>query len=139
MSKVSEEQLFYLMSRGLTEDEAMAMVVRVRRTYRQGVADGVRAGAQPADRIADGRRGRLMGLLTVNKGEQFTSFRRRRLRGSRRSRRDLAVHPLKRLRGLHDGTATPTRPAKIAVSGQPGVTVETVQRDDERLGRRCPS
>ncbi|MDT7686372.1 MAG: Fe-S cluster assembly protein SufB [Pseudonocardiales bacterium] len=28
VSKVSEEQLFYLMSRGLTEDEAMAMVVR---------------------------------------------------------------------------------------------------------------
>jgi Fe-S cluster assembly protein SufB len=28
VSKVSENQLFYLMSRGLTEDEAMAMVVR---------------------------------------------------------------------------------------------------------------
>jgi Fe-S cluster assembly protein SufB len=28
VSKVSEEQLFYLMSRGLTEDEAMAMIVR---------------------------------------------------------------------------------------------------------------
>ena len=28
VSKVSEDQLFYLMSRGLSEDEAMAMVVR---------------------------------------------------------------------------------------------------------------
>jgi Fe-S cluster assembly protein SufB len=28
VSKVSENQLFYLMSRGLTEEEAMAMVVR---------------------------------------------------------------------------------------------------------------
>jgi Fe-S cluster assembly protein SufB len=28
VSKVSENQLFYLMSRGITEDEAMAMVVR---------------------------------------------------------------------------------------------------------------
>jgi Fe-S cluster assembly scaffold protein SufB len=28
VSKVSDEQLFYLMSRGLTEDEAMAMIVR---------------------------------------------------------------------------------------------------------------
>ena len=27
-SKISEDQLFYLMSRGLTEDEAMAMIVR---------------------------------------------------------------------------------------------------------------
>ena len=28
VSRVSEEQLFYLMSRGLSEDEAMAMIVR---------------------------------------------------------------------------------------------------------------
>jgi Fe-S cluster assembly protein SufB len=28
VSKVSEEQLFYLMTRGLSEDEAMAMIVR---------------------------------------------------------------------------------------------------------------
>ena len=28
VSKVSEDQLFYLMSRGLSEDEAMAMIVR---------------------------------------------------------------------------------------------------------------
>ncbi|MCH2789613.1 SufD family Fe-S cluster assembly protein, partial [Listeria monocytogenes] len=27
-SKVSEDQLFYLMQRGLTEEEAMAMIVR---------------------------------------------------------------------------------------------------------------
>ena len=28
VSKVSQDQLFYLMSRGLAEDEAMAMIVR---------------------------------------------------------------------------------------------------------------
>ncbi len=28
VSKISEDQLFYLMSRGMTEDEAMAMIVR---------------------------------------------------------------------------------------------------------------
>ena len=28
VSKVSEDQLFYLMCRGMTEDEAMAMIVR---------------------------------------------------------------------------------------------------------------
>jgi Fe-S cluster assembly protein SufB len=28
VSKVGEEQLFYLMSRGMSEDEAMAMIVR---------------------------------------------------------------------------------------------------------------
>ena len=28
VSRVSDDQLFYLMSRGMTEDEAMAMIVR---------------------------------------------------------------------------------------------------------------
>jgi Fe-S cluster assembly protein SufB len=28
VSKISDDQLFYLMSRGLDEDEAMAMIVR---------------------------------------------------------------------------------------------------------------
>ena len=60
VSKVSEDQLFYLMSRGMTEFEAMAMIVRgFVEPIAQGAADGVRAGAQPADRAADGRRGRL--------------------------------------------------------------------------------
>ena len=53
--KVGDEQLFYLMSRGLTEEEAMAMIVqRLHRADRQGAADGVRRRAEPADRAADG-------------------------------------------------------------------------------------
>ena len=61
VSKVSEDQLFYLMSRGHDgvrgdgDDRA-----RLRRADRQGAAHGVRAGAQPADRAADGRLGRLV-------------------------------------------------------------------------------
>ncbi|WP_029115496.1 Fe-S cluster assembly protein SufD [Mycobacterium sp. URHB0044] len=43
--------------------------------------------------------------------------------------------PLKRLRGLHDGTAAVTGSALIEVSDRPGVTVESVRRGDERLGR----
>ncbi len=44
--------------------------------------------------------------------------------------------PLERLRGLHDGSATATGSGvKIEVSAPDGVTVETVGRDDERLGR----
>lgn len=46
----------------------------------------------------------------------------------------MALHPLKRLRGLHDGSAVPTGTAAITVAEQPGVTVETVQRGDDRLG-----
>jgi Fe-S cluster assembly protein SufD len=44
--------------------------------------------------------------------------------------------PLERLRGLHDGSATATGfGVKVEVSAPDGVTVETVGRDDERLGR----
>ncbi|MET7830215.1 Fe-S cluster assembly protein SufD [Streptomyces sp. NPDC005386] len=44
--------------------------------------------------------------------------------------------PLERLRGLHDGTAVATDGAvKVAIGTPDGVTVETVGRHDERLGR----
>ncbi|MFF9348469.1 Fe-S cluster assembly protein SufD [Streptomyces sp. NPDC014734] len=44
--------------------------------------------------------------------------------------------PLDRLRGLHDGTAVATGGGvKVAIDAPEGVTVETVGRDDSRLGR----
>ncbi|MFF2655110.1 Fe-S cluster assembly protein SufD [Streptomyces sp. NPDC058045] len=43
--------------------------------------------------------------------------------------------PLARLRGLHDGTATADGSIKAEISVPDGVTVETVARDDARLGR----
>jgi Fe-S cluster assembly protein SufD len=43
--------------------------------------------------------------------------------------------PLERLRGLHDGTAVAAGGVKVEVSAPAGVTVETVGRDDARLGR----
>ncbi|MFF5855369.1 Fe-S cluster assembly protein SufD [Streptomyces sp. NPDC012751] len=44
--------------------------------------------------------------------------------------------PLERLRGLHDGTATATGDGvKVDVQAPEGVTVETVGRDDARLGK----
>ncbi|GHH03392.1 Fe-S cluster assembly protein SufD [Streptomyces lanatus] len=44
--------------------------------------------------------------------------------------------PLERLRGLHDGTAAATGDGvKVDVQAPEGVTVETVGRDDARLGR----
>ncbi len=43
--------------------------------------------------------------------------------------------PLKRLRGLHNGTAPATGTANIEVAERPGVTIETVRRGDERLGQ----
>ncbi|RSS46848.1 Fe-S cluster assembly protein SufD [Streptomyces sp. WAC08241] len=44
--------------------------------------------------------------------------------------------PLERLRGLHDGTAVASgEGVKVDIEAPEGVTVETVGRDDERLGR----
>ncbi|MEV5321674.1 Fe-S cluster assembly protein SufD [Streptomyces sp. NPDC052687] len=44
--------------------------------------------------------------------------------------------PLERLRGLHDGTAVATGDGvKVTVDAPEGVTVETVGRDDARLGK----
>ena len=61
VSKVSDDQLFYLMSRGLTEDEAMAMVVRgFVEPIAKGTADGIRPRTQSTHRTADGRSRRLM-------------------------------------------------------------------------------
>jgi Fe-S cluster assembly protein SufD len=42
--------------------------------------------------------------------------------------------PMRRLRGLHDGSAAFDGTAAVAVSTGDGVTVETVGRDDPRLG-----
>jgi Fe-S cluster assembly protein SufD len=43
--------------------------------------------------------------------------------------------PLKRLRGLHDGTAVPEGTVTVEVDAPEPVRVETVGRDDARLGR----
>ncbi|WP_031028604.1 Fe-S cluster assembly protein SufD [Streptomyces albus] len=43
--------------------------------------------------------------------------------------------PLDRLKGLHDGTAQATGSIKVDVSVPDGVTVESVSRDDARVGR----
>lgn len=75
-----------------------------------------------------------MGVLTVNKGEQFTSFDVDAFEVPGGRDEVWRFTPLKRLRGLHDGTATATGTAAVTVEGQPGVTVETVARGDERLG-----
>ena len=60
VSKVADEQLFYLMSRGLSQEQAMGMIVNgfiepVTRT----LPDGVRRRVEPPDRAPDGRHRRL--------------------------------------------------------------------------------
>ena len=73
--------------------------------------------------------------IAANKGEQFASFDVDAFEVPGGRDELWRFTPLKRLRGLHDGSAPATGSARISVSEQPGVTVETVRRGDERLGQ----
>ncbi|EUA11977.1 feS assembly protein SufD [Mycobacterium kansasii 732] len=72
---------------------------------------------------------------TLNKGELFSSFDVDAFEVPHGRDELWRFTPLKRLRGLHDGSAPATGNAEISVSGPPGFTVETVRRGDERLGQ----
>ncbi|GGK38913.1 Fe-S cluster assembly protein SufD [Nocardia camponoti] len=71
----------------------------------------------------------------INKGEVFASFDVDQFEVP--SGRDEAWRftPLRRLRGLHDGTAVADGTTTVEVTPVDGITVETVGRDDERLGQ----
>jgi Fe-S cluster assembly protein SufD len=70
-----------------------------------------------------------------NKGELFTSFDVDAFEVPGGRDELWRFTPLKRLRGLHDGSAVATGSGHIEVSECAGVTVETVRRGDERLGQ----
>jgi Fe-S cluster assembly protein SufD len=73
-------------------------------------------------------------LTAANKGEIFTSFDVNAFEVPHGRDEIWRFTPLRRLRGLHDGSAPATGWATIEVAERPGVTVETVRRGDERLG-----
>ncbi|MCV7357919.1 Fe-S cluster assembly protein SufD [Mycolicibacterium fluoranthenivorans] len=81
----------------------------------------------------------MIALADANKGQAFTSFDVDAFEVPAGRDEIWRFTPLKRLRGLHNGTAgvdgKATGSALIEVSERPGVTVETVQRGDERLGQ----
>ena len=70
-----------------------------------------------------------------NKGELFTSYDVDAFEVPGGRDEIWRFTPLKRLRGLHDGSAPATGSAVIEVTECAGVTVETVRRGDERLGQ----
>lgn len=70
----------------------------------------------------------------INKGEVFTSFDVNAFEIPSGKDEAWRFTPLRRLRGLHNGTATADGQAGVEVTDVPGVTVETVGRDDSRLG-----
>ncbi|KAA0111878.1 Fe-S cluster assembly protein SufD [Mycolicibacterium sp. P1-5] len=74
-------------------------------------------------------------LAAINKGEQFSSFDVDAFEVPGGRDEIWRFTPLKRLHGLHDGSAIANGTAAITVTERPGVTVETVRRGDERLGQ----
>lgn len=74
-------------------------------------------------------------LAAANKGELFSSFDVDAFEVPHGRDEIWRFTPLRRLRGLHDGSARATGKAVIDVSKQPGLRVETVSRGDERLGQ----
>ena len=76
-----------------------------------------------------------MTTFAVNKGEQFSSFDVDAFEVPGGRDELWRFTPLKRLRGLHDGSAAATGQARVTVSEQGGVSVETVGRGDDRLGQ----
>ncbi len=72
--------------------------------------------------------------IIKNKGELFASFDVDAFEVPGGRDELWRFTPLKRLRGLHDGSAVATSSAQITVADRAGVTVETVRRGDERLG-----
>jgi Fe-S cluster assembly protein SufD len=73
-------------------------------------------------------------LAAANKAEHFASFDVDAFEVPGGRDEIWRFTPLRRLRGLHDGSAPATGSAQIGVSERPGVRVETVRRGDQRLG-----
>jgi Fe-S cluster assembly protein SufD len=72
--------------------------------------------------------------VALNKGELFSSFDVDAFEVPGHRDEIWRFTPLRRLRGLHDGSAPATGRANISVGECPGVRVEQVRRGDERLG-----
>ena len=90
----------------------------------QNLSNAVEGGNKP---------GSALGAL--NKGELFASFDVNAFEVPGGRDELWRFTPLKRLRGLHDGSAPATGSALVEVSERPGVTVERVKRGDPRLGQ----
>lgn len=74
-------------------------------------------------------------LEGANKGELFTSFDVNAFEVPGGRDEIWRFTPLKRLRGLDDGSAAATAEATVEVAGSGDVRVERVSRDDARLGQ----
>ncbi|WP_197320060.1 Fe-S cluster assembly protein SufD [Saccharomonospora sp. NB11] len=70
----------------------------------------------------------------ASRGERFTSYDVEAFEVPGGREENWRFTPMKRLRGLHDGSAPATGTVTLEAEAAPEVTVETVSRDDSRLG-----
>jgi Fe-S cluster assembly protein SufD len=70
----------------------------------------------------------------VSRGVRFTSYDVEAFEVPGGREENWRFTPMKRLRGLHDGSAAATGEITVEADNAPEVTVETVGRDDQRLG-----
>ncbi|EHR60880.1 Fe-S cluster assembly protein SufD [Saccharomonospora cyanea] len=70
----------------------------------------------------------------ASRGERFTSYDVEAFEVPGGREENWRFTPMKRLRGLHDGSAPATGEITLDAEAAPEVTVETVARDDARLG-----
>src|SRR5688500_20202003 len=68
-------------------------------------------------------------------GERFTSFDVEAFEVPGGREENWRFTPLRRLRGLHDGSARFTGAVEIGITAGAGVTVERVPRADARIGQ----
>ncbi len=71
----------------------------------------------------------------ASRGETFTSFDVEAFEVPTSHDEAWRFTPLRRLRGLHDGSAAATGKVTVDAAGPEGVTVQTVGREDPRLGK----
>ena len=74
--------------------------------------------------------------VTATKGDQFSSFDVNAFEVPSRKDEIWRFTPLKRLRGIHDGSnVSATGTLLVSVAARDGLTIETVGTDDERIGQ----
>ena len=94
------------------------------------VDEGSNTAAQNTAAAAEG----TPGVPQASRGERFTSYDVEAFEVPGGREENWRFTPMKRLRGLHDGSAVANATVKVDADVAPEVGVETVPRDDERLG-----
>ncbi|WP_410654931.1 Fe-S cluster assembly protein SufD [Amycolatopsis sp. lyj-112] len=73
-------------------------------------------------------------IPAASRGERFTSYDVEAFEAPRGREENWRFTPMKRLRGLHDGSAAKSGEVTVAIEAADELVIETVGREDSRLG-----